>query len=80
MVIMFHITKLVINSEHSKMDAEDLKMKLEMGECLLVAQEGKGKLDVWMFPPDVTFGIQAKIIQSWFHQTRESCFSWSVRL
>jgi hypothetical protein len=29
------------------MDAEDMTNKLEMGECLLIAQEVKGKSDVW---------------------------------
>ena len=29
-----------------KMDAEDVKKKLKTGECLLVAQEGKGKADL----------------------------------
>ena len=29
------------------MDAEDVKKKLELGGCLLVAQEGKGKSELW---------------------------------
>ena len=29
------------------------------------------------FFPDVMLGIQAKKCKCWFHQTRESCFSWS---
>ena len=31
----------------SEIDAEDMKKKLKMGECLLVAQEGKEKSDLW---------------------------------
>jgi hypothetical protein len=29
------------------MDEENMKKKLETGKCLLVAQEGKGKSDLW---------------------------------
>lgn len=47
-----HINTLVItNSEHgnvdSKMDEYEVKNKLKMAECSLVAQEGKGKSDLW---------------------------------
>jgi hypothetical protein len=33
--------------------------------------------DAARFPPDVTLGIQSQRVQSWFLQTRHSCFSWS---
>ena len=29
------------------------------------------------FPPDVMLGIKGQRVESWFYQTRESCFSWS---
>uniref|UniRef100_A0A0E9QR99 Uncharacterized protein n=1 Tax=Anguilla anguilla TaxID=7936 RepID=A0A0E9QR99_ANGAN len=46
---------------------------------MLHRREGQVMSVSW-FPPDVErLALCTKELKSWFHQARESCFSWSER-